>query len=555
MKRKAFLVIFIFSLCKTWVFAENNQKCHVPVISAIHYIESTDTLSFIEFLKIPQSELIEYKDQTLEGDRTYWIKMSFKEYKGNAYLFYLLFNNLMTDILLFQERKDGDFHQTMGGVLVPLNQRSDKGFAKDKVSFFLSENSPEVLIIRIKNELSISYHLNDIEIIPKAEHDNIILNLSFFQGIFLGMLFIVMFINFFLFILARNKLYFYYSFYLLFVVLFFAHFFQFSETYFFPGNPKADLMLFWSVYVSQFAYLLFFLELLRYDKVPVLRNYVKYYAVFILIILIIILIICQINYHLAIIISDMYTLMNAFFVVVSFLIFFRKVHKSTRIVLTGALIMVTGALITSIINFSKVTLDSIVFYQAGVIIEVVLFTISINYTYISEQLRNTMILYQNALLEKEKYLKEKENLELKIAVNNKNREIVVQSMKLNERQVLLSEIVQQLSGVEGQKSETRVQGVVQKLKQSRGEVTWDEFEKHFVEIHQDFYTHLNKNFQNLSSNERKLCAFIKLNLSTKEIASITGKSLNTIDVARSRLRKKMGLKPTDNLHAIIGNIG
>jgi DNA-binding CsgD family transcriptional regulator len=49
----------------------------------------------------------------------------------------------------------------------------------------------------------------------------------------------------------------------------------------------------------------------------------------------------------------------------------------------------------------------------------------------------------------------------------------------------------------------------------------------------------------LSLNERRLCAFLRLNMTTKEIASITGQSPRSIEVARTRLRKKLNLTNSD----------
>lgn len=68
-----------------------------------------------------------------------------------------------------------------------------------------------------------------------------------------------------------------------------------------------------------------------------------------------------------------------------------------------------------------------------------------------------------------------------------------------------------------------------------------EFEKIFMETHQDFYKNLLRSFPNITRNELRLCAFLKMNLSTKEIASITQQSQNSIVIARHRLRKKVNL--------------
>jgi DNA-binding CsgD family transcriptional regulator len=51
----------------------------------------------------------------------------------------------------------------------------------------------------------------------------------------------------------------------------------------------------------------------------------------------------------------------------------------------------------------------------------------------------------------------------------------------------------------------------------------------------------------VSANEKKLCAFLRLNMSTKEISAITYQSINSITVARSRLRKKLDIESDESL--------
>ena len=84
--------------------------------------------------------------------------------------------------------------------------------------------------------------------------------------------------------------------------------------------------------------------------------------------------------------------------------------------------------------------------------------------------------------------------------------------------------------------------------------TWTEFEIRFQQVHNDFYTSLNKYHPDLTANEKKLCAFLRLNMTTKEISAITYQSLNSIVVARSRLRKKLNIDRDENLVAYLENL-
>ena len=75
--------------------------------------------------------------------------------------------------------------------------------------------------------------------------------------------------------------------------------------------------------------------------------------------------------------------------------------------------------------------------------------------------------------------------------------------------------------------------------------TRKEFDLHFVQMHPDFYKKLLADFPKLTQNELRLCAFIKSNLSIKEIAAINGISPESVKTARKRLRKSLNLTGED----------
>jgi tetratricopeptide (TPR) repeat protein/DNA-binding CsgD family transcriptional regulator len=74
---------------------------------------------------------------------------------------------------------------------------------------------------------------------------------------------------------------------------------------------------------------------------------------------------------------------------------------------------------------------------------------------------------------------------------------------------------------------------------------WEEFEYRFQQIHSGFYERLRQSHPELTMNERRLCAFLRLDMTTKEISDITGQSIRAIKMARVRLRSKLGLTNTE----------
>jgi len=66
-----------------------------------------------------------------------------------------------------------------------------------------------------------------------------------------------------------------------------------------------------------------------------------------------------------------------------------------------------------------------------------------------------------------------------------------------------------------------IQDVIRDLLLNSSKDVWKEFEVRFQEVHSDFYNNLNKQFPELTPNEKKISAFLRLNMSTKEISTIT----------------------------------
>ena len=91
-------------------------------------------------------------------------------------------------------------------------------------------------------------------------------------------------------------------------------------------------------------------------------------------------------------------------------------------------------------------------------------------------------------------------------------------------------------------------------KQYREDGTWSQFDIYFNNIFDGFLDRLKTRYPNLTGNDIKYCAFIRMGMSTKEIASMLNIKLSSAESARYRLRKNMDLGPDDSLSEIISKI-
>ncbi len=155
-------------------------------------------------------------------------------------------------------------------------------------------------------------------------------------------------------------------------------------------------------------------------------------------------------------------------------------------------------------------------------------------------------------LEKKTILLEKE--QLKKDLEHKSKELTTNVMYLLKKNKFISEVSSKLkkSSFElSEKNRDGIERIATDLDKSISEDNWEDFEVRFQEVHVDFYNKLSKDFPTLTPNELRLCAFLKLNMTSKEISEITFQSLISLKSARYRLRKKLNLEREDNLIAFL----
>lgn len=160
---------------------------------------------------------------------------------------------------------------------------------------------------------------------------------------------------------------------------------------------------------------------------------------------------------------------------------------------------------------------------------------------------------RNGILEQEKLKLEREKLEaqqktLQENLDFKDRELTANALFLLKKNELIAHIAERLLKAKTtfkQENQQIIQEIVRDLQASQDDHNWQEFEAHFTRVHSGFYQTLQEKFPSLTPNERKLCAFLRLNMSTKDISAITQQSVNSITVARSRLRKKLQIEGED----------
>jgi len=176
-----------------------------------------------------------------------------------------------------------------------------------------------------------------------------------------------------------------------------------------------------------------------------------------------------------------------------------------------------------------------------------------------EKFRHEKRMAQREQIFKEKTaLSEKEIIQLRnesllSEMQHKNKELANTTLHLIHKNrtltALKNELNKLLKNSPSEKPDAQVvNNLIKKInKDLRNEKNWEVFNDYFDEVHQDFIKRVKEKHANLSPKELRLCAYLRMNISTKEIAPLMNISIRGVEISRYRLRTKMNLDRNTNL--------
>lgn len=174
-----------------------------------------------------------------------------------------------------------------------------------------------------------------------------------------------------------------------------------------------------------------------------------------------------------------------------------------------------------------------------------------------EKMKHKLELEKEEFLQQEMKANEQRIIQLKTEqleadLAGKNRELANSTMNIvykNELLQKISEEIIQLKDKDGKKLPAeqlrKIQTVINEG--MNDERDWNLFENSFNEAHENFFKKLKAKHTDLSPNDLKLCAYLRMNMSSKELASILNITLRGVEIRRYRLRKKLNLEHDKNL--------
>ncbi len=159
--------------------------------------------------------------------------------------------------------------------------------------------------------------------------------------------------------------------------------------------------------------------------------------------------------------------------------------------------------------------------------------------------------YSHSIIENDKQREKERNNQLSEILEEKKKELVIlanQLLKNREKnEQVVTKIMHVVSSYQGVDSKLAKKIEIAVSKENFYFNVFDEFEKRLEENNEGLYQSLLNRFPELSPTELKICALLRMNLSTKEISQISNRSPRTIDFTRNKIRKKLGIDQSVNL--------
>lgn len=171
---------------------------------------------------------------------------------------------------------------------------------------------------------------------------------------------------------------------------------------------------------------------------------------------------------------------------------------------------------------------------------------------------NNKLLFQKKELESKEKINKLHQEKLEAEINHKERELSTIALYVISKNEILSNlkksIQKHLDGGVSNPDKLLSESIKEINNSINLDKDWHDFKLHFEKVHHGFFNRLIENYPELSSDELKFCAYLRINLSSKEIAQILNITPIAINKRRNRLRKKLNLESGDDLFIFLSQI-
>lgn len=175
-----------------------------------------------------------------------------------------------------------------------------------------------------------------------------------------------------------------------------------------------------------------------------------------------------------------------------------------------------------------------------------------------EEQRQINYKHQLELEKNEKAIMQLTNDNLQAEIKHKSEDLASTAMNLLQKKAFLGKLTSHLNNLvlqnKDQVEASEIRKILRQIKSDEKlDEEWDKFTDHVKNVQSDFLNNLKKAYPDLNSKELKLCAYLRMNLSSKEMAQLFSISVRGVEISRYRLRKKLKLETHQDLFEFLIN--
>lgn len=504
----------------------------------IRYLDQEQKLSIQDLLKHPEQYSFKKTNRKINfgsASNSFWFKINLKRKISSPQNYLLEVGYPTLDEINFYETKNEEILETKtSGFFIPFSKR-DNNFRNHAFSILLSDTLKHTFYLKVQ---SIGNMKVPLKVLPTKKYLQKDQLLTLELGLGIGLLLLISISSLISFIFIRNSSYLLYALYIFFVVIFIIARNGVGFLYLWPDHPQLNYyatrigVFCWMAFASLFAN--YFLSVKSYNKPWSI--FIKSEAACYFILLIVMLLGID---HALLPRIPLLGFVHSILMVITGIIVLRKTHQQALLYTIGMILFaIIGILhILSLYSYLPLFFSNLFVLRLGWYLEVFFLTLAVINNF-------RQVLFENNHLKREN---ERANLRLsdtestlhsiKKQVENKDRKLITSNL----------ELLQYFKELEALQTEITDDNTKQKIgklidTETFKKAHWKDFRTVFEEVHPDFFAKLKKRFPELTTNELRHLAYIKLNLQIREISNLTGVSIQAVKIARNRLKKKIGLQ-------------
>lgn len=547
--RRIFLLLFccLVSLLQASTYSqlmleEGVRKSLNGYISLYEDAADTATLAHVDTF-FRSGKMLSGKSipEKLVENRCYWLHFAVSNPIRNSLPWMLQFQTPVSSADVYAICTD---HSAGKTDTLHTHAESVNNYHKLKVEINPHSGSVTHYYVRLYQHLPMTFTVGRICLVPYAEYMDSFIEQSTMVGFIVGIMFLLLMYHTFMLAVRRKWLYLFYVLYLVFHIGYVLYGSYYVEYVLIDSNQLSYSWMCMSFSIGIFFYTLFIRAFIGKDNMPrsIDKWFYRPYIVFLIISNLGMIFLSVLNndwfYRFYMLIPIIYSVLG---LMIALLLIAWVGNLEIRLVLIGSVITVVSGICATYLDMRSY-IDNNHVYNLGMVADVLFYAYAINLKHRHEKKR---VQDQQAEL-----------LTVRSKIETQQRELTIKALYINQQNHILDELRTHIQAAHDSNPDTQsgTVSLLATLERHIHQSSWDEFERYFIEVHPSFYTTLKVRCPALTQNELRLCALLRLNLNTKQIADITQKTAKSIDVTRSRIRQKLDLQRDDSLYDIISAI-